>query len=358
MPQSPIPHTNADTVFAEHEKWSMPLHYGDVDTEYQTVRSSVGISDLSHRGKLLMTGNDRQAFLHRIITNDVNGLEVGQSAYACMLTPQGKIIADMTVHLRAEDIFFDLEPGVTPFLIDTMDRYAIIDDVEMADVTEQYGMIGVHGPNAPDLLNALTGDFDSLESNQHVTVDRSGTTLFIARAHRTGEQDYDVYVPADQAADLWQALLEAGDTVNPACVGTEALEMLRVEAGIPKFGAELDERIIPNEAVKERAVSFNKGCYIGQEPVVMMEHRGRPNRLLAGLKITGDRLPARNTLLKKEDQEAGWITSAVRSPVAGGIAAIGFVRRRHLNIGDRLTVALEEGAAEAEIVALPFAGNA
>ena len=354
MSPSPIEHTGANLLFAEYDGWTFPLHYGNVRAEYQAARSSVGISNLSHRGKLRMTGNDRQAFLHRIVTNEINGLAVGQSVYACMLTPQGKIISDMTVYLREDDILFDLEPGMTASLIETMDRYALIDDVEMTDVTEQYGLIGIHGPRSNELLNMLKSDFAGIEPSRHLSVDRHGTQLFIARSYRTGGQDYDLYVPMDHVSDVWHALIRQGAELDLACVGAETLEILRVEAGIPRYGAELDDRIIPNEAVKERAVSFNKGCYIGQEPVVMMEHRGRPNRLLTGLKIDGERLPERNTIVKKEDKEAGWITSAVHGQADDGIIAMGFVRRRYLNIGDCLTVEMDGAQAEAKIVALPF----
>ena len=354
MLQSPIEHSSTDTVFSDYDGWSLPVHYGDVTAEYQAARSSVGISDLSHRGKLRMTGKDRQSFLHRIVTNDINGLDVGQSTYACMLTPQGKIIADMTVYLRDDDILFDLEPGMTPTLIETMDRYAIIDDVAMADVTAEYGLIGVHGPGIAALLQTLIGDFEGLEPSRHMSVDLQGVPLCITRAYRTGGQDYDLHLPVPHVSGIWQALKNVGTASDTICIGAETLEILRVEAGIPRYGAELDDRIIPNEAVKERAVSFNKGCYIGQEPVVMMEHRGRPNRLLAGLKMGGLHLPARNTILKKDDQEAGWITSAVHSQMDSGVIAIGFVRRKYLKIGDHLTVEMEGTPYEAEIVDLPF----
>jgi glycine cleavage system T protein len=356
MPFSPLSadHTAAGAAFTDIAGWAVPAHYGDAGQEHRAVRTGAGLMDLSYRGKLRMTGKDRQGFLHRIVTNDINGLKPGEGAYACLLTPQGKIVADMTVYLRDEEMLLDLEPGMAPALRTNLDRYALIDDVVMEDVTEQVGLIGVHGPRAAPLLDALLGACPELPMGGHAACAYENVSMLLARSHRTGEAGYDLWVPADRAALLWSALIERGKAFGARRVGYEALETLRVEAGIPRYGAELDDRIIPNEAVKERAVSFTKGCYIGQEPVVMMEHRGRPNRLLAGLKIRGTILPARGAILRKEDQEAGWIATAVRGRSVEGVIALGFVRRKFMQAGNRLTVETDGRTAEAEIADLPF----
>lgn len=356
MPCSPLHthHSASGATFTEIAGWDVPLHYGDVAAEHHAVRTAAGLIDLSHRGKVRMSGRDRQGFLHRIVTNDINGLKTGDGIYACLLTPQGKIIADMTVYLREEDILLDTEPGMAGVLQTSLDRYAIIDDVKIEDASERWSLIGLHGPHSASLLHDRFGDVSGLRTAQHRTMDLDGTPVILARADRTGETGYDLYAPADRTLALWTEFLESGTRYGLRLVGHEALETLRVEAGIPRYGADLDDRIIPNEAVKERAVSFNKGCYIGQEPVVMMEHRGKPNRLLTGLKIEGDVIPPHNAALKMDDQEAGWITSAVQGRSAPSILALGFVRRKYLSPGARLVVEIPGATTIAEIAEFPF----
>ncbi len=366
MLETAISHDDLGAVSGDFHGRPAVLHYGDAAAEYQAVRTAAGLCDLSQRGKLRMTGADRQHFLHRVVTNDVEQLTAGEGVYACMLTPQGKIISDMTVHVRVEDLLIDVEPGMAGVLRDTLDRYALIDDVEIEDVTARYGLIGVCGRKAEACLQRVAGPLHPLPPCGHAEIEWNGLPLTVARSRRTGERDYDVYVPAENADELWKALLGGEGDASCLPVGIDTLEVLRVEAGIPRCTAELDDRVIPNEAVKDRAVSFTKGCYIGQEPVVMMEHRGRPNRLLTGLAIEGDTLPERNAVIQKDGKDAGWITTAVHGRSVPGIIALGFVRRRYRasggqsgpggsgGSGGQVDVVVNGGLAAAEIEDLPF----
>lgn len=354
MPDSPLSvlHASASATLLDITGWQIPDYYGSVTEEYESVRHSVGIADQSHRGKLRVAGKDRQAFLHRMVTNDIQSLAPGHGVYACLLTPQGKILTDMTVYLREQDILIDLEPGMAAVLKTALDRYALMDDVTIEDVTQQYGLLGVYGLRSVELLQKVFGPFPTLADGHHHRAEFMGASVLMMRVRRTGMADYEVYCPSDRAPGLWKAFLEQDEAWGVRPVGHQALERLRVEAGIPRYGAELDDRIIPNEAIKERAVSFTKGCYVGQEPVVMMEHRGRPNRLLAGLSIRGTAVPEHNAVLKKDDQDAGWITTAVHGD--GGVIALGFVRRKFLITGEHLTVDTTDGVAEATLIELPF----
>ena len=354
MHESTISHDELGAVAGDFQGRPAVLHYGDAAAEYRSVRTAAGLCDLCQRGKLRMTGTDRQNFLHRVVTNDVAQLGAGEGVYACMLTPQGKIISDMTVYVREEDLLIDVEPGMAGVLRDTLDRYALIDDVEIEEVTAQYGLIGVYGRKAEACLQRVTGPMDPLPPCGNAEIAWNGLAVTVARSRRTGERDYDVYVPVESADEIWKALLGGNGDASCVPIGFDTLEVLRVEAGIPRCTAELDDRIIPNEAVKDRAVSFTKGCYIGQEPVVMMEHRGRPNRLLSGLAIEGETLPGRNALIQKDGKDAGWITTAVHGRAVRGVIALGFVRRRAMAAGGPLEVEVDGGLAGAEIVDLPF----
>lgn len=343
-------HKSAGAVFENYSGFEMPAHFGDIAVEYGAATQRCGVVDLSHRGKITMTGADRQTFLHRIVTNDISGLKPGDGTYACMLSPQGKILSDMSVYVRADDLLFDTEPGMAAVLQEILDRYALMDDVSMDDATATVGTIGLRGPEASTCLNRLGFTLDANDPMRHMTVEFDATAITVVVNSNAGVSGYDLFIQNGGLRKLWITLLECG----AVSVGLETLEIIRVEAGIPRYGAELDERIIPNEAVKERAVSFEKGCYIGQEPVVMMEHRGRPNRILSGLKVLGDIMPQKDAVLQKDGQDAGWVTSAVRSPSEEGIIALGFVRRKYMKVGDRIIVELKDGSTEAEIVPLPF----
>lgn len=357
MHETAISHDDLGAVAGVIRGRPAVLHYGDAVAEYRAVRTAAGLSDLSGRGKLRMTGADRQRFLHRVVTNDVAQLGAGEGVYACMLTPQGKIISDMTVHVREEDLLIDVEPGMADVLRDTLDRYALMDDVEIVDVTAQCGLIGVSGRRADDCIRGLAVPLAKLPPGGHAEIELSGVPVTVARTHRTGERDYDIYVPVESADEIWKALLAGeGSAVPRVPIGYETLEVLRVEAGIPLCTAELDDRIMPNEAVKDQAVSFTKGCYIGQEPVVMMEHRGRPNRLLSGLVIEGVKLPGPNAPVRKDGKDAGWITTAVHGRAVDGIIALGFVRRRSMTSGGSLEVEVDGDPVRAEIADLPFYG--
>ncbi|MBI4552472.1 MAG: aminomethyl transferase family protein, partial [Candidatus Latescibacteria bacterium] len=266
-----------------------------------------------------------------------------------------KMLADMTVYAQDDALLIDTEPGMSQTLSQLLDRYLLIDDVTMADVTDHLSLIAVHGPRSTDLLAALIGPFSPLNVPQHLTRDVHGIPLLITRTNRTGEAGYDLYVPPEHAGTLWSALLDRGRQFGARPVGLDALDVLRVEAGIPQYGVDMNDNIIPVEArITERAVSFTKGCYIGQETVAMITYRGRPNKLLVGLRVEGEAMPARGSKILNEGQEVGWVTSGVRSLSLDGVIALGYVKRNYTESGNHLTVVVGESTVGAEVVELPF----
>tara|TARA_B100000029_G_scaffold516813_1_gene634860 strand:+ start:38141 stop:39220 length:1080 start_codon:yes stop_codon:yes gene_type:complete len=354
MTQNSTKHTGT-SVPSDHSNNNTGVpHYGNIGAEYDAVRTSAGICDQSHRGKLKMTGMDRQTFLHRVVTNNVQNLAVGEGVYACMLTPQGKIISDMAIYVREEDILIDVTRIHVNILKETLERYTVIDDVEINDITNDYGLIGVYGKDAIIKLKDAYGAIEGLSQYGNVEIKSGPSSLTLVHSYRTGEDDYEIYSPIEQIGDIWETLtnLQSPNPCTP--VGMDAIEILRVEAGIPCSPAELNNLTIPNESVRERAISFSKGCYIGQEPVVMMEHRGQPNRLLSGFVIEGTSLPERNCTIKQDGKDIGWITTAVYGRGIDSIIALGFIRRQFKQIGKRVTVLVDEQSVEAEIVDLPF----
>ena len=300
-------------------------------TEYERLRESAGLVDRSYRGKLRLSGSEAADYLQGQVTNDVEGLAPGQGCYAALLTPKGQIAADMRL-LRGEDhIWLDMEPRSVATLVRNAEMYSIGRDVRTEDVSAGYAILSLIGPAARDALDTAPPD----EENAWV------------------DGEHGRYVATDVGVDVICAAGDA-DGVRAAlgveAVSEEAAECVRVESGRPRLGFEIAGGVIPQEAgLNERAVSFTKGCYVGQETVARLHYKGKPNRHLRGLRLSepatsGDEVHG-------SDRVVGRIGTAVVSPVHGPIALA--ILRREVGPGDRVKVG--ENGADAEVADLPFA---
>ena len=345
-----------------------PRHHGDPSAEYLAVRQAVGICDRSDQAQLRMWGRDPVKMLHGLITNDLAGAAPGRGVYAAMLTPKGRMIAE----LRA---FALSRPGGTEVLID-LPREALAGATahlrkfvppmfaRWEDVSEQVASIGVYGPHARSLLSRLTAigtpELQALAEDSYVELTLAGTAaVAVATRYAGGEEGYDLLVDAGTVSGVREALLTLGSDLGARQVGQAALETLRIEAGRPRYGAELTEEIIPTEAfastgLMARAVSFTKGCYTGQEVIVRIAHRGHVNRQLRGLRLGAAQPPPARTSLVRADsgKEAGWTASATLSPLLRETIALGYVRRE-FGPGDRLRLGTPDGP-EVLLTGLPF----
>jgi tRNA-modifying protein YgfZ len=299
-------------------------------TEYERLRETVGLVDRSERGKFLLTGGEVAEFLQGQLTNDVEALEPGHGQYAALLTHKGKIQADVRV-LRGDDWFWlDCETiGRAP--LDKMLRmFSLGRDVRSEDVTESRAIISLIGPAAREVLDVAPAD------EEHAFVEGEHG-IYVA-----SQFGVDVICDATDAAAVREAL-----GVEP--VSEEAAECLRIESGRPRHGIDMDGDTIPQEAgLNERAVSFTKGCYVGQETVARLHYKGKPNRSLRGLRLTGE--AARGDVVMLGERQVGTIGSTCVSPAHGSIALA--LIRREAATGDSVQVG--ERGVEAEVVDLPF----
>ena len=342
------------TFTKSHDDWELVGHFTDPHQEHHVVRQNVGVVDLSHRGRLRLTGNDRIAYLHRIISNDVEGLSVGQGNYATILTNRGKIIADMNVYVFEDSIGIETNAETTSVLYQELDKYLIADDVTIEDFTDRTGAVGLHGPKSVELLEAICGlDVGDLPEYHSVIHEIDGRGVTCVRANETGEIGYNLCTECESIEWLWDTILTKGQAFGVAPVGLTALNSLRIEAGIPRYGAELGDSIFPGEAELENAISYEKGCYIGQEIVARMKYRGHPNRLLRGFEIADDTLPHSGDLLFNDDTEIGWITSAVVSPTLGKSIGMGYVRMAFADEGSEIEVGTTDRRVNAIVRPLP-----
>lgn len=352
-------HQARGATFVERAGWAVPAHYGDPVAEHLAVRRGAGLADLSARGKLWLSGEDRQSFLHSLLSNDIQGLHPGQGTYAALLTDKGKMLADLRVYHLGDRLLLDLEPELTARMVEILNGYIIADDVLVEDATEALALLSVHGPAARELLGKLLTDLPSPELHRNTRNRISGQDVIAVRVDRTGEEGYDLYVPVSGAAALWEALIEVGAPRGLCPVGEAALESLRIEAGLPRYGADMTEETIPIEAgLEARAISYTKGCYIGQEVIARLKARGHVNRHLVGLLLRGAAVPTPGSPILAGERQVGMVTSSAYSPVLGCPIALGYVRAEAARPGTTVTVREGQEMLAGAVAPLPFPARA
>lgn len=344
----------AGAAFGERFGVKLPEHFGDSAAEYETVRKAVGLVDLSFRGLIELTGGDRLRWLNGQISNDVKDLRAGEGKLAAVLNIKGHILADLAVYGLPESVWLDLPRQRAQIVRDALDRYIVADDVAAGDASHRYAHLLIAGPKAPRLMSEAAGSavaalpaWHHAEARLHDIPARIIATGWLARP------GYDVVVPAGAAAEAWEALVKLG--ARPA--GMAALELLRVEAGWPWYGVDFDESHLLMEALTRHHVSLTKGCYLGQEVVVRIEHQGHLNKKLMGLLLSGEAAPPAGADILSGDRKVGTVTSAVFSPALKRPIALGYVRRECWDPGTRLRVLWNEHRCEAEVTPLPFVAS-
>ena len=361
MKHSPL-HSQHESLGAQFEptgEWEVSAHYGDPVAEHLAVRKGVGIADLSHRGLLQVTGDDRVTWLQSIISNDILPLQTGQWLYSSFMSHKGKMLSYFRVY-RLEDFLLveDMgEVGDTTF--QTFRKFLLYGTkAKMKSCNEGWGLLLVSGPEAPLLLQQTFGvDVSSLNTHSFLSHDFNGQHLHIAKTEETGEYDFELFAPADTFSQVWGQLWEKGETLGLCAFGTRARETLRIEAGIPKLGPDLNEQIVPPEAnLAGKAFSLSKGCYPGQEVVARMDTYGSVKRRLVGLVIDSPEghVPDPGTKIFSGEREVGWISSAAHSPTLNKTIAMAFPLRDFTTPQTELTVANDHQRYPAIVQALPF----
>jgi folate-binding protein YgfZ len=348
-------HERLGARLVESEGVLVPRDYGDPVSEHEAVRERAGLVDRSERGNIEVTGKDRATFLHGLVSNDVKGLGPGQGCESALLDVHGKVTALLVIHCLVDRLVLETDRALTESLSATIERYLFSERAELEDVTAAWGILTVAGPVARKVVEqALGGAVPDLARWQHLVVPWEGTDVRVVRNEGTGEEGYDLWAPTSALGGLWDRLREAG--ARP--VGREAWNVLRVEAGIVRYGADVDASTLLIEAPLPEAYSLNKGCYLGQEVIARITYRGHVNRNIVGFRFPDARAPRAGAPILVEGKEVGRITSAVVSPPLGVALALGFLRREHQEPGTRVEV---RGGDEppsaplsAEVAALPF----
>jgi folate-binding protein YgfZ len=305
---------------------------------YRALRERAATGAVAPRAAIGVGGSDRASFLHGLLTNDVQALTPGSGCYAAWLTPQGRMITDLYVLESGDMILLDVPAGLVSATLQRLDQCLFSEDVQLTDLSATLASVWIHGPSAPAVLERVLRGALGLASwlgYQHARMQLDDTSALVARIDQLGVPGFCLYLEKGREGDLRGAL----DAAGVVAADREALEAARVEAGYPVFGIDMTEETIPLEAgIESRAISFTKGCYVGQEVIVRVLHRGhgRVARKLVGLRVDGDP-PARGAGIFTGHRAVGAVTSAAWSPRLGSIA-MGYVRRDFTAPGTRVEV--------------------
>ena len=302
--------------------------------QYNAAHNSAALIDRSSQGTVALTGGDRASFLHALLTNDIALLAKGRGVYAAYLTPQGRMISDMRVVETGNRMLLNVERGVAAPLAERLDKLVFTEDVQVTEAGD-LAILGMHGPSAARMIQRATGISVVDLANQYDNV--TSDSLTIVRDDALGVPGYEVYDLGSEV-DAVRAKLIAAGAVEAS---EDTAETLRIEAGRPRFGIDMNTDTIPLEAgLEDRAISFTKGCYVGQEVIIRVMHRGhgRVARRLVSILLSNGTVPARGDKIQSGDRVVGDVTSATASPMLGAPLALGYVQRDHATPGTELTV--------------------
>lgn len=330
--------------------WEMPVQYSGIQAEHQAVRTGIGLFDLSHMGEIEVTGPDAEAFVNRLVTNDVSKLAVGQALYTCMCRPDGKILDDLLVY-RFEQKFW--------LVVNASNRdkdMAWIEgqksgDVQVRDLSLEIALLAVQGPTSQAFLQPFTrADLDAIPYYHFVEGEVDGIPMVISRTGYTGEDGFELYCPWDKAEQLWTALRKNGEIVP---IGLGARDTLRLESGYALYGHEIDEETTPLDAGLGWVVKFGKADFLGKEALQRQKEEG-VRKCLVGLEITSRGIPRQGYPVETADGPVGVVTSGTFSPSLARGIALASVETAARSEGTELFVSVRGRREPARLVRPPF----
>jgi folate-binding protein YgfZ len=336
-------------TFSDYRGVTTAARFSDPQAEFAVLRSVCGVYDLGFRAKISLTGGDRVRWLNGMVTNNVRDLAAGHGVYAFLLNPQGHILGDLYAYNRGDSITVDTDSAQAEKVLATFDHYIIMDDVEVTNLSEQLTALGIAGPSSPGVLSAAGFTIPQITPLQAQSVTWHGLDCILVRGEDSEHLSYEIWLASDRVRQLWDALRAVGATP----VGSEALELRRIVAGIPRYGVDIRERDLPQETEQARALNFNKGCYVGQEIVERIRSRGAVHRKFTGFLAESTQPIAAGTKIVAGEKEVGEITSAasLQLPTGNKAVALGYIRREVGTPGREVTI----GTLKATVVQLPVA---
>jgi len=326
---------------------------GVTPTEYSAVRDTgAGLIDLSSRGRILVSGSEAVMFLNGLITNDIKSLEMNSWMPAAFANVQGRLLAAVRIIHRADGYLLDTEQATHETVLRLIERFTLAGDFRVTDLTSVTTAFSVQGRLAVEIVRRVfREDAALLERQKSLDIAFESEPVTLVRATHTAEDGFDVFIGSNTSSAIQAALISAG--ARP--INEETLETLRIEAGIPRYGIDMDETNVVTETNLDDAVSFTKGCYLGQEIIVRIKHRGHVAKKLTGIILEQHTPVARNAaILSENGKEIGRVTSSALSPKLNRAIALGYVKYDYLAPGTAVKVSLADDEISGTVAELPF----
>jgi folate-binding protein YgfZ len=341
--ETPLIHEeqSAGARFAEFHGCRLPELFSGFEAEYRAAREHLALFDTNWHAIVQLTGPDRVRYLNAIVSNDIKSLGEGFGTLALLLNPQGHILAELEVYGLQDKLLVLSHASVRERTVATLDKFIIMDDVTLHDVTDEFGTIAVEGPRAGTVISELCGlALEGFSEHAIAEVKVAGVPCHLIRHSHFGEPGAEIVAPREHLGLVWRALSGAVRALQGLPIGMRALNALRLEAGVAWFPEDFNDTVIPQEAALETThISFSKGCYTGQEIVERVRSRGQVNRRRVRLKFSAAEPPLALTLLRTRGAEArdvGTVTSSGFSVAACCAIGMGYVRREHNSVGSLL----------------------
>ncbi len=330
------------------ESWGvwLPETFSTFEREYRVARETAAIFDTSWHAVISLAGRDRVQYLHNISSNDIKSLADGRGALALLLNPQGRILSELEVYALAEKLLLLSHLSHRENTLSILRKYVIGSQVQIQDLSDQMGSFAVEGPEAPEIFSNGCGEkIGSMAEMSAKEITTDGAKAYLLRRSHFGSVGAEILTTRDALPALWHRFVALTRSAGGEPIGMAALNALRLDAAIPWFPVDFNDGMIPHEAALETThISFNKGCYTGQEIVERVRSRGHVNRMRVSLKFSRSTPPAAGTKLRTGDSEIGFVTSAAFSPAAGTAIGMGYVRREQFAPGS--IVEYDRGSAE------------
>lgn len=342
--------------FTREAGWELPKKFYETDKEVNDTRNGFSFVDISHRGKIVLSGKEHVKFLQGMLSNDINSLGENEGLYATLLTVKGRMVSDMRVFKDSESIYIDLEPGLNKKILDHLLKFRLSYKADIEDVSYNYSLFHICGPKINNLENKnLISSIAKLKENSFVKLKIENISVRAFKVNRTGETGFDLMVKIDDAEALWSTISK----LKPQLIGLDCLETVRIETGIPVYNKDMDESTIPIEAGLWNALDFEKGCYVGQEVIARIKWRGHVNRHLMGFISNDDQKTNEGNKIIANEKEIGKITSSTYSPTLDKNISMGYIRKEYVEPGTRLSAIDKNSNNIIEVIVqnLPFYNN-
>ncbi|MFC3803429.1 glycine cleavage system aminomethyltransferase GcvT [Cohnella sp. GCM10012308] len=336
--------------------WDLPVQFSGIQKEHDAVRLHAGLFDVSHMGEFIVTGDGAERFLQRVTTNDVSKLTDGQAQYTLMCDPDGGVVDDLLVYRISADRYMAVVNASNIDKDFSWMQAHLPGDASLEDASDRYALLALQGPRAADILQIAGATPDVLAlSSFHFKKDTplAGASALISRTGYTGEDGFEIYVPAAHAGDVWHALMAAGEPLGLLPAGLGARDTLRFEARLPLYGQELSDTITPLEAGVGFFVKLDKEDFIGKDALVRQKEKGLPRKLV-GIELIDRGIPRSHYPVFAGDERIGEVTTGTQSPTLKRSLGLALVDAAYAAIGTEVEVEIRCKRLKAEVIKTPF----